>query len=115
MGILDAMGSIDWIGPAISVLGNLAHGPHHTFTFPACEMTPRDIELMLRKRGVGTWGLLHVDGTTMLSVRKQDAARAYGILKAANVPVENPPPQQATQRKRERGSPFSVFDEVFKK
>ena len=116
--ILGGMASIDWIGPAFSIIGDLAHGGGYTFLFPACEMTPRDIELMLRKRGVGTWGLLHTDGTTMLSVKKQDAARAYGILQAAGVPVENPPPMQQQKRrpKRERaGSPFGVFDEVFRR
>ena len=83
----------DWISPLAGYVGDALHGGGYTFLFPACHMTPRDIELMLRDKGVGTWGLMHVDGTTMLSVRKKDAARAYGILKAAGVPVENPPPE----------------------
>ena len=105
----------DWISPAARILGDLAHGGGYTFTFPACDMTPRDIELTLRKRGVWTWGLMHVDGTTMISVRKSDAQLANSILKAAGVPVENPPAMQhKPKRKAQVGGVFGIFDEVFK-
>jgi len=108
--------SFDYFSPAAKILGDLAHGGGYTFTFPLCDIPPREIELMLRREGVETWGLMHVDGTTMISVRKSDAARAYGILKGAGVPVENPPKQaRQPKRKARAGGVFSVFDEVFKR
>ena len=107
--------SFDWISPLASVLGDLAHGGGYTFTFPACHMTPVEVEKLLRSRGITTWGLMHTAGTTMLSVRKQDAARAYSILEQAGVPIENPPPpqrraQKAHGRSGQSGGVFSVFD-----
>ena len=110
--------SFDYFSPIASVIGDLAHGGGYTFTFPACEMTPRDVEKMLRGRGVSTWGLVHVDGTTMLTVRKGQAQWAQHLLEQAGVPVENPPKQarqSRPKRKPEPGGVWSVFDEVFKR
>ena len=111
--LLEIGASFDFISPIASVIGSVAHGGGYTFTFPACEMTPRDVEKMLRGRGVSTWGLVHVDGTTMLSVPKSDASKAYGILQAAGVPVENPPKQarrSRPKRKPQSGGVWGVFD-----
>ena len=114
--VLGIGASFDYISPAIKVLGDLAHGGGYTFTFPLCDIPPREIELTLRREGVGTWGLMHVDGTTMISVRKRQAAWAYALLKRHDVPVENPPRQaRQPKRKAQSGGVFGIFDEVFKR
>ena len=117
--VLGIGASFDWISPLASVLGDLAHGGGYTFTFPACHMTPVEVEKLLRARGITTWGLMHTAGTTMLSVRKQDAARAYSILNQAGVPIENPPPPprraQKAQGRARQGGVFSMFDDIFER
>ena len=103
--------TFDFISPLAKVLGDVAHGGGYTFTFPACQMTPREIEAALRHRGITTWGLMHVDGTTMITVRKSDAGRASQVLQQHGVPVENPAAGQPQPRKARGGaSPFRVFD-----
>ena len=112
MGILDAMGSIDWIGPAISLVSQVS-GAGYRFQIPVCEMTGREIEWMLRAEGIKTWGLvMDMEDTIMLNVPKSDAGKAYGILQAAGVPVENPPQsrQSGPKRKPQSGGVWSVFD-----
>ncbi len=112
--VLGAGASFDYLSPLVAILGDLAHGGGYTFLIAASDMTPREIEAMLRARGITTWGAMIVSGTLMISVRKQDAQRAYTILQAAGVPVENPPKMAKSAPKRKRperaGSPFKVFE-----
>ena len=120
MGILDAMGSIDWISPLASILGDVMNGPSHTFliTHASSPLSGREIEWMLRKRGVKTWGAMVVSGTLMISVRKGQARWAQHWLEQASIPIENPLPPQSRQsgpkRKPQSGGVWSVFD-VFDK
>jgi len=114
--LLEIGATFDWISPLASVVGDLVHGGGYTFLIPTCPIAPREMELMLGRKGVKTWGLMHVDNTTMISVRKADAQKAYGILKGAGVPVENPPKMAKSARPAKRsGGVFAVFDEVFRK
>ena len=117
--MLGIAASIDWITPMAAVIGDLANGPSHTFLIPyaGSPLSGREIGWMLGKRGVKTWGLLVVSGTLMVSVRLSQARRAQHFLEQASVPIENAlPAQQKRKPKRERaGSPFGVFDEVFRR
>ena len=81
-------------------------------------MTGREIQVMLHKRGVTTWGLMHIvaGNRIALTVKKDQAQRAYALLQQHGVPVENPPPAQKPRSRkaaRNAGGPFSVFDDVF--
>ena len=89
----------DWIGPTIKVLGDLMNGGGHAFAFSECHMTPREIEWMLRKHGVTTWGLMHAVGTgmTMITVKQAQARYAEGLLNKAGIPLESKAP--AAQRR----------------
>ena len=118
--ILGGMASIDWISPLASVLGDALNGPSRTFLIPydSSPLSGREIGRMLGKRGVKCWGLMVVSGTLMVSVRKGQARWAQHFLEQASVPIENPPPMQQQKRKQKRelaGSPFKLFDEVFKR
>ena len=113
--ILDEGAGFDWIGPLAHILGNAVRGPSHTFgiSYAGCPMTGRDIQLMLKKNGIKSWGLLVVDGTLMISVKKSDAPRAQQLMQAQGVTIENaaaPSKPQPRNAVRESGSPFSVFD-----
>ena len=110
-------GGADWISPAWATLMDIANGGGYRFSIMPCHLSPREIEKLLRSRGVKTWGLVQVvaGNRALLSVRKQDAPRAYSILNQAGVPIENPPPQPRRARKaqgraRQSGGVFSVFD-----
>ena len=117
--VLGIGASFDWISPLASVLGDLTHGGGYTFLIPydASPLSGREIGWLLGKRGIKCWGMMVVSGTLMLSVKKQDSARAYSILNQAGVPVENPPPPprraQKAQGRREGGvfDVFGIFDE----
>jgi hypothetical protein len=116
--VLAAGASFDYVSPLVKVLGDLAHGGGYAFSILPCHMAYRDIELLLRRHGVGTWGALVVGDRYTVTVRKSDAQRANSILQANDVPVENPPPMQARQSRQKRkpsGGVFSVFDDVFKR
>ena len=113
--ILEVGASFDFLSPLAGIVGDAVHGPSHTFLIPhdSCPLSGREVELLLRRRGIKTWGLLVVDGTLMVSVKAKDAGRAQAMLKGAGVPIEN---EVAQSKKRSRntagrtGSPFSVFD-----
>ena len=115
--ILGIGASFDWISPIAGFMGDLLNGPSHTFLIPhaSCPMSGRDVERLLRKRGVTTWGLMIVSGTLMVSVRLNQAQWAQHLLEQAGVPIENPLPAQSRAPKRthgraRQGGVFSVFD-----
>ena len=113
--LLEIGAGFDWISPLAGIVGDAVHGPSHTFLIPhdSCPLSGREVELMLKRRGIKTWGAMIVDGTLMISVKAKDAGRAQAMLKGAGVPIENEV-AQSTKRSRNTagrtGSPFSVFD-----
>lgn len=101
--VLGIGASFDWLSPLASVLGDLVNGGGHTFLIPysGSPMSGREIEIMLRRRGVRTWGAMVVSGTLMLTVRPQQARWAEHLLQQAGVPLENPAaPAPRTARQR---------------
>ena len=90
--ILGVGASLDWISPLASVLGDVVNGPSHTFLIPydSCPLSGREVEILLRRQGVKSWGHMVVSGTLMVSVRLSQARWAEHLLEDAGVPIENP-------------------------
>ena len=117
--LLQVGAGFDWISPVAGLLGDIVHGPSFTFLIPYDEspLSGREIELALKKRRVACWGVMVVDGTLTVSVKQAQAQWAQYLLQSQGVPIENPLPSRTKQPRnaaRESGSPFAVFDEVFK-
>ena len=99
--ILGIGASFDWISPLASILGDVAHGPSHTFLIPyrASPLSGREVSRLLGKHGVRSWGYMVVTGTLMLKVRLSHARWAQHHLTRAGVPIENPLPAQLRARR----------------
>ena len=117
--VLGIASTFDWISPLVGVVGDLMNGPGHTFLIPwqSCPMSGYEVQGLLRKRGIKTWGLQIVANTLMVSVRLAQARYAQHILEQAGVTIENPlpdaPQRQRQKRARRSGGVFSVFDDIF--
>ena len=111
--ILGACSNFDMVSPTISLV-SWATRTGYRFQIPVNEMAGSEIEWMLRKNGIRTWGLvLDQENTIMINVSKKQASKAHGILQAAGVPVENPPKQarqSRPKRKPQSGGVWGVFD-----
>ena len=92
--ILSFGASLDWITPIASILQDIAHGPSCGFGLPAdAGFSGRDVERLLRAKGVKVWGLMVVDNLIIFRVRKAQAAWARYLLDQANVPILHAPPE----------------------
>lgn len=85
--LLEIGSAFDWISPVGSLVGDMVNGPSHTFLIPQdCGRSGRDLERLLRAKGVKTWGLMQVKGTIMISVQKRQERWASHLLRQAGVP-----------------------------
>ena len=98
------MGStFDWISPLLGFFQDAANGPSHTFLIPNDSgWSGREIERLLRQSGVGTWGLMIVGDTLMVSVRAPQAAWAQSLLLKKGVPIEGPMVDSSPPKRRAR-------------
>ncbi len=104
--ILGVGSMFDWISPLASIFGDVVNGPSHTFLIPYdnCPLSGREVAVLLRSRGVKSWGHMVVSGTFMISVRLGQAGWAQHLLEDAGVPIENPvvaPDRSARARRRQ--------------
>jgi len=83
--------SFDWISPLIAIAGDIANGRNtRTFLIPAnCGWTGREIERLLNRNGITTWGLMIINETFTISVRQSQAEWAQYVLERAGIPMEN--------------------------
>ena len=87
--LLGAASAMDWLTPTVSGLRDLANGSSFTFLVPDdCGWSPRDIRRLLRDYGVRAWGLMVVNRTILLTVRRAQARWAEYLLCRAGVPIE---------------------------
>ena len=86
-----ALGStFDWISPLIAAIQDRRNGPHHTFLIPhTCGWSGREIEHMLRRYGVQTWGGMIVKDTIMITVPQSQARWGEYLLEREGVPLLN--------------------------
>ena len=62
--ILEVGSALDYITPIAALIQDVANGGGHTFLIPVASspLTGLDIERLLRRRGVQTWGAMIVSG-----------------------------------------------------
>lgn len=99
---LEVGAGFDWISPLAAIIGDLAHGPAHVFWIEraGCPMSGREIEFMLRRRGVATWGAMVLDGSIRLSVKQSQARWAAHLLESAGVVGASSPAAPAPAQRR---------------
>ena len=114
--LLEVGSAFDWISPAAAFVQGAVNGPSHTFLIDhaSCPLSGHEVEHLLRQRGVKTWGLMVVDGTLMITVKRNQAQWAQALLQKAGVPITNGLPAQKSRKLprnagRDKGSPFGVF------
>ena len=92
-----AMGSIfDWISPSWAFLQDIVQGPSYTFLIPrACGWSGHQIEQLLRRFGVRTWGAMIVNDTFLITVRQSQARWAHYLLKREGIPLQGETPPVA--------------------
>ena len=92
--ILSVGASFDWITPIASFMQDIANGPSCGFGLPAdAGFSGRDVERLLKARGVKVWGLMVVDNLIIFRVRKAQARWARYLLERAKVPILHAPPE----------------------
>ena len=98
MGIIDAFDRIcefgamfDWITPLVTFGHNIAVGDSYQFHVPdGYGWSGLDVQRLLERSHIDTWGHMVVRGDILITVRRRDAARAQHVMDSAGVPVLNP-------------------------
>lgn len=112
--ILSFGASLDWITPIASILQDIVHGPSCGFGLPAdAGFSGRDVERLLRAKGVKVWGLMVVDNLIIFRVRKAQAGWARYLLEQAKVPILYAPREAGSARpgqSHQDPDPFGALD-----
>jgi len=106
LGDLLQLGTVfDWISPTLSIVQDVANGPSHTFMIPQdCGWTGSEIARLLQRRGIKTWGHMIVNGTIMITVRKQQSEFARYLMQQAGLLSGQEPRQESGT-----GAVFGIF------
>ncbi len=108
--ILSFGASFDWITPIASLLQDIANGPSCGFGLPAdAGFSGRDVERLLRAKGVKVWGLMVVDNLIIFRVRKAQAAWAKYLLEQAKVPILYAPSEAGSAKPGQSRHDFDPF------
>jgi hypothetical protein len=96
--LLEVGTMFDWISPVLSIAGDIANGGGYTLFIPqACGWTGGEVDRLLRRNGIKTWGKMIVNGFLMITVRPAQAEQARFVLNRAGVPLDNGSPSGATE------------------
>lgn len=87
-----AAGSVfDWITPLTAFIQDVVNGLSHTLLIPhGCGRAPRQIGSLLRAHGVRWWGMMVVNDTLMITVRRRQARWADYLVQREGIPLLNP-------------------------
>ena len=87
--ILKIGSCFDYWSPLIAEAQDIVNGPSRTFLIPDdCGKSGREIEQLLRRHGIKTWGLMIVNDTIMVSVRQEHAQQAQELLQQKGIPFQ---------------------------
>jgi hypothetical protein len=78
----------DWITPAVAIAEDISHGGGHTFHIPRdCGLTARQVQKVLTRQGIATWGLTIDDRHNEITITcdKKDAKKAATALRRAGL------------------------------
>jgi hypothetical protein len=85
--ILEVGSCFDWISPVYAMAQDLAHHGGHSLVMDCSGWAPTEIERVLRRAGIETWGLMADRAEVYLSCPKEQAARATYILQRAGIEI----------------------------
>ena len=77
--------NLDWISPVAAVIQNVANDGYTFLITDAAGRTGMQVNLLLRRQGIKTWGRMIINGTLTISVPRNQAERAADILTRAGV------------------------------
>ena len=78
----------DWISPLLSMIQDVANGPHHDFLVDwNTGWSANEIKRLLKKHGIKSWGVMVRHETIMFTVRKKQAKWAQYILQRNGIPI----------------------------
>lgn len=104
--LLEIGSTFDWISPLFAFLKDVASGPSHTFLIPNdCGWIGVEIERLLRRQGIKTWGLMMVGDTILITVPQSEAGRAQQVLEQSAIPIQTPVTQKAQSKGRTQSAP----------
>jgi hypothetical protein len=104
--LLEIGASFDIISPMAHLFGGLVHGAGHTFNISSgCGWSGRDIEKLLRKNGIKTWGAMVISDTILITVRKDQAAQAQAVLEQNGITLEGGMVEASKPSKRQSSQP----------
>jgi hypothetical protein len=81
----------DWISPVVAGILDVANGPSHQFAIPRdCGWSGHEIETLLRRHGIRTWGLMipAYSDTIAVTVRQSQAQWAQYVLQQQGIPLK---------------------------
>jgi len=71
----------DWISPTLAIMQDVANGGSRTFLIPLnCGWTGREIDRLLKRHGIKTWGLMAISDVFLISVHKTQGKQALRVL-----------------------------------
>ena len=87
------LGSLgDWVRPLWAFICDWRFGPGTSFLVPyGAGWSGREIERLLRGRGIRTWGLMIVGDTIIFEVARKQARHAAVVLRIAGIPFNAGP------------------------
>lgn len=84
----DFVAGFDWITPCEMMLLDFINGPAHHFQIPLdCGWTGHEVAMMLKGKGIGTWGMFARGDVVVFSLRKVQAGYAQFLMLSQGVPI----------------------------
>jgi len=84
--------TFDWITPAAAYVQDLIRGPSFTFMVPhPCAWSGREIEHLLKRYGIRSWGLMIVKHILLITVSERQARWASYLLQREGIPTLQSP------------------------
>ena len=78
----------DWISPTLAIAQTASNGGGHTFRISLCHgYSGGDIDAVLRRANIPTWGKMIVSGHIMITVKKEHKGLAILVLQKAGMPT----------------------------
>jgi hypothetical protein len=87
--VLEFGSYLDWLTPLVAFVKDWINRPSHTFLIPEnCGWSALDVQRVLRRHGIRTWGLMIVKSSILISMRLAQAHWAQYLLEREGIPIE---------------------------
>lgn len=86
----------DWVTPLLSFVQSWLYGPAVRFWFPRGRFSAAEVDRLLRKKGIKTWGSMVLgDTVTFCTTEKQAKYAGYWLRKGFALPFTSSKPKIA--------------------